>query len=537
MKHALLLLFFMFIFAGCSKDEIVSLATPEKEIGLISEGEEMVVLQNSGIRLEKKGNDYLFQGDILLTAEQVAQLNQSSTTRSGYLSDWKKRWTNNIVYYTVANDFQKKIELEKAIEHWEERTNLIFIGRTNEKNYIEFVNDPYVSESYLGMIGGKQIIRIASGARMNSVAHEIGHAIGLVHEQCRPDRDNYITVLYDNIIKDKQHNYDKFTKGVNVSKPFDFNSLMLYGSYGGFAIDESKPTMTKKDGSVFIQPSQLSIDDIYAVDNYLYPSNNYKIIGDKYLPIPAESSYRINGVPTDATVTWSIVPEGSATIVSQEKTRIDISVKSQAIFYLKASIQYKSGYVRMANLVIEASIGPNITGIEMFKYCQSDGEYTLKALVTDPTATCTWYCDQDARLYDILYPDDASFLEHPNLFKAIDLYTSGFHDVTVYAETMRGGSSYTERISAMDKKDRFAFTLSPNPVTSGNGVNLSVVSDSKLRSINMYDVSIYKDKELIYQSSSDKKDIQLDVSTLAKGRYIVTVSNGVTRCSQVLFIN
>ena len=52
------------------------------------------------------------------------------------------------------------------------------------------------------MIGGGQVISIGWGCEYKAIVqHEILHALGRIHEQCRIDRDEYVTIHEENIIE------------------------------------------------------------------------------------------------------------------------------------------------------------------------------------------------------------------------------------------------------------------------------------------------------------------------------------------------
>lgn len=42
---------------------------------------------------------------------------------------------------------------------------------------------------------------------MGIISHEIGHALGIFHEQARPDQSNYIFVNYNNIPLSRWSNF------------------------------------------------------------------------------------------------------------------------------------------------------------------------------------------------------------------------------------------------------------------------------------------------------------------------------------------
>lgn len=85
---------------------------------------------------------------------------------------------------------------------------------------------------------------------------------------------------------------------------------------------------------------------------------------------------------------------------------------------------------------------PVISDILIFQYQQPAGEYTFQVVVDDPEVSCTWY--SDGVVSDIPYPGDASFIDHPNLFKAVTFTTTGAHQVSVDVSNAAGHDYFTK---------------------------------------------------------------------------------------------
>lgn len=63
-----------------------------------------------------------------------------------------------------------------------------------------------------------------------SIAHELGHTFGFVHEQSRSDRDQHIQIVNGNIIPGKENNFQKYSnkKVYTYNLTYDIGSLMHY---------------------------------------------------------------------------------------------------------------------------------------------------------------------------------------------------------------------------------------------------------------------------------------------------------------------
>jgi hypothetical protein len=234
--------------------------------------------------VEQFNGDYIYEGDILLHPSLVSHQEVKVVFEEGEVVPETKsvgrtsgRWPNNTVYYAIESSLDNKNRVYDAIKHWEANTNIDFVERTTQSNYINFVTGSGCS-SYVGMIGGRQNITLSTACSTGNTIHEIGHAIGLWHEQSRVDRNNYITVHYDNIQSGREYNFQTYAEqgmdGDEFTSALDFGSIMMYGPYSFSS--NGKPTITTKSGNTYnVQRSALSSGDKTGINN-MYPYTSGK---------------------------------------------------------------------------------------------------------------------------------------------------------------------------------------------------------------------------------------------------------------------
>jgi uncharacterized protein (TIGR02145 family) len=247
---------------------------------------EIVQLTVNGttITCEKINDEYIFQGDILL---------QPSTRGAVYAEG--NLWPENTVYYTINTNLPNPERVTQAIDYYHTYTNLNFVERTNQANYIDFIYDANGCSSFLGMIGGKQLIRLADWGTKGTVIHEIGHAIGLLHEHSKAGRDQYINIVEENITSGTLHNFEEFTSSYPNTSGFDFGSIMLYSSYA-FS-KNNQPTIVKKNGKTFnAQRIRMSEDDLSIV-NLLYPATDGYTLAQRTILEALSGTYECDDIP------------------------------------------------------------------------------------------------------------------------------------------------------------------------------------------------------------------------------------------------
>lgn len=170
-------------------------------------------------------------------------------------------WPNGQIYYRYAGEFtdEEKDIIRLTMDIWEYSTDysIKFIHTKKEYDKVCYIVKGYKNkiESSFATVGYNTELNYcflddSALDNMAIIGHELGHVIGLVHENQRPDRDDYIIVNYKNIEKNCESFLDKnFAREFIYNYklfPYDYKSIMHYSSFV-FSKDWKSPVLMTKD--------------------------------------------------------------------------------------------------------------------------------------------------------------------------------------------------------------------------------------------------------------------------------------------------
>ena len=184
-------------------------------------------------------NDKAFLGDILVGEVKEGNLVMAggqvvpyakdglTTQGTGILSSSGQKWPGGVIPYVFDANLPQatRTKFLQAKADYDAKTAVRFVPRTNQRDYVRVINDD-ACYSFIGKIGGAQALSLGNGCSVNAARHEMGHALGLQHEQNRRDRDRWVIVNAGG----SQNEIDYGSAG-NPIGAYDFQSMMHYRNY------------------------------------------------------------------------------------------------------------------------------------------------------------------------------------------------------------------------------------------------------------------------------------------------------------------
>ena len=220
-----------------------------------------------------------------------------------------QKWKDSTVIYEFDSSFEPEDRrtFEEAVEQIEWDTCVRFkeksdVGGNNYKGPFTVIMKSmtctekpcksYGVVDYMGATWSRlsiinHVLNPQSQRSVGLVVHELLHVLGLVHTQKRPDRDQYITILEDNIEDTPlaRHQYAPCDHCETYGTNYDCMSIMHYRSctlsaYAGecdllkYTGRSYKPTMMPADGN--------SECDLRSLNNTVLTESDIELINAMY---------------------------------------------------------------------------------------------------------------------------------------------------------------------------------------------------------------------------------------------------------------
>lgn len=217
----------------------------------------------------------VIRSDMVLTREQEEYyFGKGAQGRTGITNrDWF--WQNEtLVYDYVGLTAAEEAEVDRSLREMEAMMCIRYVRRTTETDYVFVTNENTGCWSWIGRVGGAQQLNLGPGCVHDYIIwHEFIHALGFFHMHSAYDRDNFVEIIWENIIPGMEHNFDKVNPETTsqYGVPYDILSVMHYPGWA-FTVNGQHTIIPREEG--------VSIDD----DNYYITEKDVARIENMYCP-------------------------------------------------------------------------------------------------------------------------------------------------------------------------------------------------------------------------------------------------------------
>lgn len=232
----------------------------------------------------------LFEGDIALAEGQAERVYGLRIGRDlGVLSDtlglWRRAYKNGrfrVPYSLTTHSFREgnnrgvsRANVESLLRSFEDVTgNIVEFVDVDVDDEPAILHGSYLAIgdfetaegcwSYVGLIPDRtyQEINLGVGClNRRIVHHELLHALGFWHEQSRPDRDEHVRIIWENIDDGLEDQFQKAVEVYSRGSAYDVGSIMHYSS-DAFARSPGLRTIETLEGEGIAPASELSERDV-----------------------------------------------------------------------------------------------------------------------------------------------------------------------------------------------------------------------------------------------------------------------------------
>lgn len=195
-------------------------------------------LVGDSVTLRFPGSTGLYLAEVSFLSGDVAQETGTTQQKSNIITG--DGWPSSVIPYQVMVPdgwtTTQRSRLDSALQEWEDESDYTFVESSTAMPRVQIFNtsgeskpDCYTNGAGPPVSGenGIREMHIVPDCNYSNVLHEIGHVIGLRHEQQRSDVMRYVDVLWDNVQPGRLIAAQFRTKG----KPFgsyDYMSIMHY---------------------------------------------------------------------------------------------------------------------------------------------------------------------------------------------------------------------------------------------------------------------------------------------------------------------